>query len=108
MPKPKYHVFVCQNERRPENPETSCIKNGSRAVLDRFKELRREEKLFKLMLVTKTGCMGRCSTGPTVVVYPHGVWYMKVEPKDVDEIIESHIKNDKPVKRLLLEERFWA
>lgn len=83
MPKPKYHVFVCQKERR------------------------REKKLLKLMLVTKTGRMGRCSTSPTTVVYPDGVWYMKVRPEDVDEIIESRLKNGKPVERLLLEKKFW-
>ena len=63
---------------------------------------------MNLMLVTKTGCMGRCSTGPTVVVYPDGVWYMKVQPEDVSEIIESHLKNGKPVERLRPKERFWG
>jgi len=35
-----------------------------------------------------------------VVVYPEGVWYGRVKPEDVDEIIESHILGDKPVERL--------
>jgi (2Fe-2S) ferredoxin len=34
------------------------------------------------------------------VVYPEGIWYTYVDEEDVDEIIESHLVNGKPVKRL--------
>jgi (2Fe-2S) ferredoxin len=39
-----------------------------------------------------------------VVVYPDGVWYGRVTAADVEEIIESHIVNGKPVERLLIPE----
>ena len=35
------------------------------------------------------------------VVYPEGVWYSYVDQADIDEIVESHLKNGQVVERLL-------
>jgi len=51
-----------------------------------------------------SGCLDQCEHGPTVVVYPDAVWYGRVTANDVEEIIESHIVNGKPVERLMLPE----
>ena len=52
--------------------------------------------------VNIAGCLDRCEEGPVCVVYPEGVWYTYVDEQDLDEIIESHLKNGQPVKRLML------
>ena len=36
------------------------------------------------------------------VVYPEAVWYTFVDDSDIDEIVESHLKNGEVVERLLL------
>ena len=36
------------------------------------------------------------------VVYPEGVWYTYVDQHDIDEIVDSHLKNGRIVERLLL------
>jgi len=36
------------------------------------------------------------------VVYPEAVWYTYVDQHDIDEIVDSHLKNGKLVERLLL------
>jgi len=50
--------------------------------------------------VNQSGCLDRCGQGPVCVVYPEGTWYTYTDQKDVDEIIDSHIVNGKPVERL--------
>jgi len=50
--------------------------------------------------VNSAGCLDRCEEGPTCVVYPEGIWYTYVDEFDIDEIIESHLINGKPVERL--------
>jgi (2Fe-2S) ferredoxin len=35
------------------------------------------------------------------VVYPEAVWYSYVDASDIDEIVESHLKQGKVVQRLL-------
>ena len=51
--------------------------------------------------VNKAGCLDRCAAGPVAVVYPEAVWYTYVDEQDIDEIVESHLKNGKVVERLL-------
>ncbi|MFI5290815.1 MAG: (2Fe-2S) ferredoxin domain-containing protein, partial [Polyangia bacterium] len=50
--------------------------------------------------VTEAGCLGPCFDGPTVVVYPEGVWYANVTIADVDEIVREHLVGGRPVERL--------
>lgn len=52
------------------------------------------------MRINKAGCLDRCEEGPVCVVYPEGTWYTYVDNFDIDEIIESHLVNGKPVERL--------
>jgi (2Fe-2S) ferredoxin len=52
--------------------------------------------------VNKAGCLDRCAAGPVAVVYPEGVWYTFVDEQDIDEIVESHLRDGKVVERLLV------
>ena len=52
--------------------------------------------------VNKAGCLDRCAGGPVAVVYPEAIWYTYVDQHDIDEIVESHLKNGQVVERLLL------
>ena len=55
-----------------------------------------------LSRVNKAGCMDRCAEGPTLVIYPDGVWYRYESEEDLDEIFDSHIMNGVTVDRLLI------
>ena len=48
------------------------------------------------------GCLGRCESGPVIVVYPQETWYTYVDREDVDEIISEHLQNGRVVDRLLI------
>lgn len=52
--------------------------------------------------VSKSGCLGRCSLGPCIVIYPEGVWYTYATKADIDEIINSHLVAGEIVTRLLI------
>ena len=47
-----------------------------------------------------TGCHGFCQQGPIVVVEPEGIFYAHVSVDDVPEIVQSHLRDGQPVKRL--------
>ena len=53
--------------------------------------------------VNKAGCLDRCADGPVMVIYPQGIWYTFVDIEDIEEIIQSHLIQDKPVERLQLQ-----
>jgi (2Fe-2S) ferredoxin len=52
--------------------------------------------------VSKSGCLGRCNSGPCIVIYPEGVWYSYTSFSDIDRIIEHHLLADRPVGDLLI------
>lgn len=54
--------------------------------------------------ISKSGCLGRCSLGPCIVIYPEGIWYTYASTQDLDEIIDSHLIGGNLVERLLIRE----
>jgi (2Fe-2S) ferredoxin len=106
MPHLEKHVFICTNRRDPANPKGSCAAKGSEQVRERFKKELAERGLKGRMRANAAGCLDQCEHGCTVVVYsdrgPAQVWYGQVTPDDVNEIIEEHLQNDRPVERLLI------
>lgn len=95
------HLFVCTNQRPPDT-RISCGENHGMALVAAFKKAINDRNLDFPVRAQKSGCLDICESGPSVVVYPEGVFYGKVQLSDVDEIVEHHIKNGKPVERLRL------
>ena len=98
------HLFFCTNDRGSHAERPSCNQCGSAKLRDYAKI-----RVKKLGLsgqgkvrVNKAGCLDRCEERPVCVVYPEGVWYTYIDEEDVDEIIDSHIKNGQVVERLRL------
>jgi (2Fe-2S) ferredoxin len=103
MPPPfKKHVFVCLNERDPDNPRGDCTRKGSPELLKKLKAALRARGLDEEIRANKAGCLDNCERGCSVVVYPEGVWYGHVTEADVDEIVEKHLVGGQPVARLRL------
>lgn len=96
----KHHLFVCMNQRPATHPRGSCGSLGAGSVFEALGAEVEKRGLFEEVMVTGTFCMGPCDRGPTVVVYPDGVWYGGVKPKDVAEIFDEHLIKGEPVKRL--------
>lgn len=107
MPKPEKHVFVCTQGRPPGHPRGSCAQQGCAEVYEEFLSQQENRHLFSKVQVTATGCMGPCSEGPTVLVYPEGVMYGGLKKADVATIFEQHLLNGKPVEKLLMAASIW-
>lgn len=96
----KRHVFICTNERPEGHPRGCCKSKGGEALVQAFKMGVRDAGLQGEVRAQKAGCLDTCEYGPSVVVYPEGVWYGPVSHEDVSEIVESHLKRGEPVERL--------
>ena len=102
MPPYRLHIFTCTNRRPDDNPKGSCAQKGSEAIHQRFKEELARLGLKGQVRANTAGCMDACAFGVTVVVYPEGVWYGRVRPEDVPEIVERHLLGGEPIARLLI------
>jgi len=96
------HIFFCLNQR--DNGENSCADHNAQAGFEHCKKRIKAEQLAGPggVRVNKAGCLDRCAGGPVAVVYPDAVWYTYVDQNDIDEIVDSHLKNGQVVERLLL------
>jgi (2Fe-2S) ferredoxin len=48
------------------------------------------------------GCLDRCELGPTLVIYPEGVWYRVETTQDVDEVLRTHVMEGRRVEHLFM------
>ena len=99
------HIFVCENVRPKDHPRGCCSEKGSRELRQILKKRLKELGLNTLVRANAAGCLDACEFGITVVVYPEQVWYGGVTENDVDEIIQKHIIEEKPVERLLIKDK---
>ena len=58
--------------------------------------------LKDVVRANKAGCLDHCALGPSVVIYPEGVWYTVKTESDVTEIMERHVIKGEVVTRLLM------
>lgn len=87
------HVLVCGN--------VDCAERGSLGLIDELRRLIKQAGIAADVRVTRTGCMGRCGEGPTLVIYPDGVWYRGVEQDDAAALVTEHLVGDRIVARLV-------
>jgi (2Fe-2S) ferredoxin len=88
---------VCTNQR-PEGGKPACAGDALYAALQQ--EVAKHPALWSEVAVTASGCLGPCFDGPTLVVYPEGVWYAGVQASDCSEIVSEHLVAGRPVERL--------
>ena len=84
-------IYICQG--------TGCVSGKAFEITEALEKAVRELGLTGVK-VDFTGCHGFCEQGPVAIVEPEGIFYTHVTVKDVPEIVESHLRDGKPVERL--------
>ena len=103
-PRPYYeaHVFCCTNRRPAGHPRGCCAERGGEALRDHMKS-RAKDLGLKNVRINSAGCLDRCELGPTMVIYPEGVWYSVSTKEDIDEVLKTHMVEGGRVERLMLQ-----
>ena len=101
------HIFMCTNVRPEGHPRGCCMARaaamgGVEKVRGYAREKARQLGIEGIRL-NAAGCLDRCEYGPNMVIYPEGVWYRYESTQDIDEILETHVKNGGRVERLMLQ-----
>lgn len=98
----KKHIFICTNQR-DDLTRKSCGEECGLALVKEFKKALKNKNLNEEMRAQRAGCLDACDFGPSMVVYPEGIFYGGVQLSDIDEIINEHLINNRPVKRLMID-----
>ena len=80
---------------------TGCHAYGCKKVIEAFREELKKQGLDREVRLRTTGCHGFCEMGSLAVISPSEVFYVKIDTKDVPEIVEQTIKGGKVLERLL-------
>ena len=87
----KHQIMVCYS--------SGCESINSKAVYEKFLEFADGN-----LKVCKTGCLGLCGLGPNVLIYPGEIFYNRVKPEDVEEIV-GKTRAGEVVTRLLYKDK---
>jgi NADH-quinone oxidoreductase subunit F len=80
---------------------TGCHAGGSKNVKIALEEQVRVYGLEGEIMVVETGCNGFCAMGPVMTILPDGIFYQKLAPDDMPELVEQHFMKGRPVERLM-------
>lgn len=95
------HIFICTNQRAA-GEKKSCGEACGLELVKEFKRVMKEKGLNSRMRAQKTGCLDACEQGPSLVIYPDGVFYGGVTPADIPEIVDEHLIRNNVVERLVI------
>jgi (2Fe-2S) ferredoxin len=97
----RHHVFCCTNER-PAGHKRGCCKSRGSEKLRNYMKARAKELGLADVRINNAGCLDRCELGPSMVIYPEGVWYSVHTTEDIDEILQTHLIEGGRVERLMM------
>jgi NADH-quinone oxidoreductase subunit F len=90
------HLLVCGG--------TACKASGGESLKEELiKEITAKDLQHEVQVI-ETGCNGFCAMGPVMVVQPEGIFYQKLRPEDIPELVEEHLLKGRPVERLFYTE----
>ena len=87
------HLLVCAG--------TGCVSSGSFKIKEALEKEIHKRKLEDEVLIISTGCNGFCEQGPILMVHPDGIFYQKLQVKDIPYLVEEHILKGRPVKKFM-------
>ena len=82
---------------------TGCHSSGEVALWNKIDEVLREKGIRDKVNIVETGCRGFCEMGPLVEIFPQHIFYCKVKPENIEDIITKTVMNNEVIEELLFD-----
>lgn len=79
----------------------TCPRKGAKEVEAALRGAVQKAGLETQVQVISRGCFGLCNLAPNLYIEPDGIWYSRFTVKDVPLIVRQHLKQGKPITRLI-------
>ncbi len=79
----KHRLLVCGG--------AGCVSSGCKLIEQALAKALHESGIAGETEVIETGCIGTCAVGPSMLVEPEGVFYVKLTPEIVNQIVQKHL-----------------
>ena len=83
------HLFVCTNVRENNLDNPGCGTRGGVLLKALLKQAVKDRGWKEQVRVSTSGCMGLCTQGPNVMIYPQGIHFSTVTPEDIPAILNT-------------------
>jgi len=83
---------------------TGCHAYGCKKVRDKFAKIIKKNGDLQKVRLKFTGCRGFCERGPIVTIQPQGIFYQRVQEKDVPLILSETVEEGEVLEHLLYED----
>jgi (2Fe-2S) ferredoxin len=93
IPSQERHVLACLGPR--------CTSRGAGELYVHFWKRLQKRGLLRGRCgvhAAQTGCLSPCNLGPTMVVYPEGIWYCGLTAEAIDRIVDKHFVGGRVVE----------
>lgn len=82
---------------------TGCHSSGESALYNKIDEILRAKGIREKVNIVETGCRGFCEMGPLVEIFPQNVFYCKVKPEHIEDIINKTVIKNEIIHELLFD-----
>lgn len=82
-PEAEHRILLCGG--------VPCTSLGCKKVKEALEQELESNGLKEQVPVKEVGCIGDCSLGPSLIVYPEGIIYYRLRPEDAATIVREHI-----------------
>lgn len=87
MSKPSHHIFVC-GSFRSTGAQGVCHRKESSEILQHL-TMEAQDRGLDDVMISSTGCMNLCDSGPVLVVYPENLWYKQATVQTAEALLDS-------------------
>jgi (2Fe-2S) ferredoxin len=98
LDKLRFHIFLCTDGK----DFCGCEANGNAALSGALRQELAKRRLLAQVKINIMQCRQPGIQGPVFVVHPDGVWYNGLKAENVQEFVEEHLLNGRPVARFVL------
>ncbi|HEY5466964.1 MAG TPA: NAD(P)H-dependent oxidoreductase subunit E, partial [Clostridia bacterium] len=93
----RYTVLVCAG--------AGCISCDCIPCRDALLEELKAAGISDEIQIKMTGCMGNCDVGPSMIIRPGGIFYCRLKPEDMHEIVQQHLVGGQVVDKFCYADR---